>query len=182
MDQTPTRELKRDFDGTSPFASSTPCCKNVKGELGKFSFHPYLSEASLDGDPTLTEVNPDGGVFERGIRATQWVKMPGRVVIRVKCVCMDDGRELKPVTIEKKVTIKFPMSYKLDAVKGIFAWIQLAGIPGQIDGIINRAAGGNPQAAEQLRAIAGDEVAKAISEMKEKANNLCKNANKCAGD
>jgi hypothetical protein len=175
-----SQELTQSFDNTSPSDSSTPCCKEVKGFWLSLKVNP--EKTPFAGAPDIKEVNPDGGIFQRKIKITQKFTLIGKIKGKVLCVCADDGRKLGTKDVEKPIgkDTTFPVSYSIKPHLPYEGPLRLAKTLKEVDQVVNEAAGGDPDASDKLKELAGEKLDKQLKAMD--PDTICKNAFKCAGD
>jgi hypothetical protein len=177
---TVSQQLTQSFDNTSPSASSTPCCKEVKGRW--VSFQVVRGGAERVGDFEIKEVPASRGNITGGFKFTQPIKVDVTVKGKVVCTCADDGRTLGSKEVEKSLPpLKFPLSYTLAGKIPLLGLLYVAKDLQSIDRTIN-SAGNDPAAADKLNDFSGGDFAKRLKEVKDSADNICKSMNKCAGD
>jgi hypothetical protein len=175
-----SQQLTQSFDNTSPSASSTPCCKEVKGRW--VSFEVAKGGVERTGDFEIKEVPASRGNVTGGFKFTQPVKVDVTVKGKVVCTCADDGRVLGTKDVEKKrPPLKFPLSYTLAGKIPLVGLLYAAKDLHTIDKTIN-SAGKDPAAADKLNNFSGGDFAKELKKVKDSADNICKSMYKCAGD
>lgn len=174
-----SQQLTQSFDNTSPNASSTPCCREVRGRWE--SFRLVRGGLERDGDFEINEVPASRGNVTGGIRFTQWVRLSMTVKGKVVCICADDGRTLGSREIERTLPpVRFPLSYTLAGRIPYLGLLYVARDLQTIDNAIN-AASNDPAAADRLKAFAGEEFSRAYNEARNSADNICRSMNRCAG-
>jgi hypothetical protein len=174
-----SQDLTQSFDNTSPSASSTPCCKEVKGRW--VSFEIVRGGVERTGDFEVKEVPPSRQYVTPGFKFTQPIKIDITVKGKVVCTCADDGRVLGTKEIERSLPpIKVPLSYTLAGKLPLVGMLYVAKDLQTIDRTI-KSAGSDPQAAEDLNTLSGGQFSKKLNEVKNSADTICKSIHKCAG-
>jgi hypothetical protein len=182
-----TTQLAQTFNNSAPSAAASPCCKNVKGEWAEIP-HPTVPDPRKDidflgiGQPKLTYYL--GSSIPKGVSVPARIRARTRIKGTLICKCMDDGRQLSKTSIDKGVTVEgnvpiYSTTFLNKAVSGPLGWAILAYEIGKAGKQAYDIYSGNQEAIDAALKQMGPAAEKAVKEIINSADELCKNKHKC---
>ena len=178
--------VAQSFDNTSTSGAVSMCCKNVKGEWKS------VPKAYPNGVPELLG-NPQASVtyyfdtIPKGLMYSAKMRHKWHVTGRLLCKCMDDGRVLSETAFDKDLTFDaqtpfFSQNISKKFLGGPLGWASLAYDAYKVGKLGYDIYTENPELIKELGKAAAPQAEKALEEIKNSADSLCKSKHKPCND
>jgi hypothetical protein len=178
--------VAQSFNNSPTGGAVSMCCKNVKGEWKE------IPKAYPNGIPDYVG-NPRADVtyyfdtIPKGLKYSAKLRHKWKVKGRLVCKCLDDGRILSDTAFEKDLTFdaQTPLYYQNISKKflgGPLGWASLAYDAYKIGKLGYDIYSANPELIKELAKAAAPQAEKAVEEIKNSADTLCKSKHKPCND
>ncbi|MBK8257231.1 MAG: hypothetical protein IPK82_31725 [Polyangiaceae bacterium] len=179
-------KVAQNFSNSPSGGAVSQCCKNVKGEWKE------IPKAYPNGAPDILGSPQAKGTYyfdtiPKGLSYSLKMRHKFKIKGKLVCKCMDDGRILSESAVDKDVTFEaqtpvYSQNITKKLVGGWLGWASLAYDVYKAGKIAYDIYKQNPEMIKELAKAAGPAADKAVEEIKNSADSLCKAKHKPCND
>lgn len=179
-------QVAQSFNNSATGGAVSMCCKDVKGEWKEIPKAYPTGLPEILGNPQA-EVTYYFDTIPKGLRYSMNMRHRWKVKGRLVCKCMDDGRILSESPFEKDLAFEaqtpfYQQNISKKFLGGPLGWASLAYDVYRAGRLAYDVYTANPELAQELAKAAGPAAERAVEEIKNSADTLCRSKHKPCND